>query len=225
MAPSGGRMRTDQPLFVLLAATVVIGAVTAWSGGAQRWQPLPENRRTYYNHEFGFSLEIPFAAPACDPLDNNQDTGITFFLDEGSSDCNLDWSERRFVSFIEEYNAPGYASAADILRSCPGEVSPTDARLFPAALPLMPMMCRELRGDLVSYRLAGVGAGGSLIHNAYFQTLARGITDVRYGEVFTRDLAIFRATLTSMHRYEPDPDDVRGTGFAAILSRELRQPR
>lgn len=204
-----------EPIHVLVIATLVIAGGTLASDLA----PFPqhENVRLYVNHEFGFSVELPFYAPTCDPSQDNQETGFVFFLDAGDSDCPTGMPDRRWISFHEGYNTAEYASTRDVAgRLCDhGMLSPTDPKLFGKLDAWLPLTCREAHTDgLILYSMYALSSDGLSTYEVRLQTAP---------ETFESDRAVLLATMRTLKRFEPDPSDVRGTGWAAILSRELKK--
>lgn len=205
------------PIRVLILATIIVASATLWSDvGPAPESPHIESRRTYINHEFGFSVDIPFYAPTCDPSDDSQETGFVFFLDHGGSDCALGMPDRRWISYHETYNAADFTGPEDVARRlCEhGQVLPTDANLFGELAQRYPWTCVEQRSEgLELYALYGLSEQG-VIEHAYLQT---------WRASFDADRALFLATMRSLRRITPDPDDVRGTGWSAIWHREIKK--
>lgn len=204
------------PIHILVLATLVIAIGTMGSDFATP-APHPESRRLYVNHEFGWTVEIPFYAPTCDPSGENQETGFVFFLDGGDNDCGSGMPVRHYVSFHETYNAALFEDVrayADAMCSL-GVVAPTDPEVFGDLARWLPLTCRDSKREgFENLSLYGLSPDGSTEYGAYLQTEPAD-RDV--------DLGIFVATLRTLRRIRPDPDDVRGTGWSAIWHRELKK--
>ena len=93
--------------------------------------------------------------------------------------------------------------------------SPTDPATYGDLARWLPETCRETRADgLELTALYGLSPEGGTIYSAFLQTSP---------DEAGADRAVFLATLGSLRRFTPDPGDVRGTGWSAILSRELKK--
>jgi hypothetical protein len=206
------------PIHVLLLSTGIVGGVTFFSDfRASSPEPSPvESRRVYINHEFGFGVEIPFYAPLCDPANESQETGFVFFLDAGLNDCGTGMdTDRHWVSFHESYNAADYSSARESALCGDGVLSVTDPQAWGTLARWLPAMCQKSRPDgVVRISFHGLSPDGRTLYDAWLQTTPAELA---------ADRAVFLATMDSLNRFTPDASDVRGTGWAAILSRELEK--
>jgi len=206
------------PMHVLAFATIVVAGGTLSSDLASLAKPPHiESQRIYVNHEFGWTVEIPFYAPTCDPSDENQETGFVFFLDSGNGDCGTGMIDRRYVSFHETYNAADFESTRAYAEALceKGVVTPTDTKTFGDLARWLPLSCRESRHPgMEDLSLYGLSPDGATEYGAYLQTVP---------ETRDADLGIFTATLKTLRRITPDPDDVRGTGWSAIWHREMKK--
>jgi hypothetical protein len=201
------------PVRPLLLATLAVAAL----GSCADLSAQHESRRVYVNHEFGFSAELPFYAPTCDPSQENQETGFVFFLDAGGSDCAMGMPDRRWVSYHEVYNAMDFEStrAAAEKECANGTLTATDPQLFGDLAQSFPFTCLEhpqVGIDLYSFEK--LSANGAIKCGAYLQTAP---------DDFEKDRATFLATLQTLKHFTADPTDVRGTGYAAILSRQSKE--
>ena len=216
MSGSGLSASRVAPIHLLAFATLIIAMGTLGSDLAAT-PPHLDSRRLYVNHEFGWTVEIPFYAPTCDPSDENQETGFVFFLDGGNNDCSTGMPVRHYVSFHETYNAALFENVRAYAEAMCGRgvVEPTDPRVFGDLARWLPLTCRDsTRSGLENVSLYGLSPEGATEYGAYLQTEP---------EDRAADLEVFVATLKTLRRIPPDPDDVRGTGWSAIWHRELQK--
>jgi hypothetical protein len=137
------------------------------------------SERTYRNNQFGFTLEVPFYAPACDPQLSSENTGITFFLDAGAPECNAGMDDRPFISVHFTYNTPEYPDSHTHLTSncdVKKNVRPT-SKEFGILAKRWPMMCEYTKSNgMLVIELAGESPKKSgqntpsFLHEAQLQT-------------------------------------------------------